>query len=153
MLSTFHGSTLAVAIAFFLLCFGQPACHRQKAPDAADANNVDPALTQPALSEQNGLATWYDVPEGSLPERMAPNALTAASNTLPMKTVVRVTNLSNQRKTIVHITDNGIRSNSDIDLCKEAAEQLRMVKKGVTKVRIEVLSRPDKPAVTPETSQ
>jgi rare lipoprotein A len=52
------------------------------------------------------------------------------------------------RAIVVRITDNGVGKGSVIDLCKEAAEEIDLVDRGVAKVRIEVLEeRPlEKPA-------
>ena len=88
------------------------------------------------------LAAWYDVPEDSLAKRRAgTEEFTAAHNRLPIGTLVRVTHLKNGKSVLVRITDRGINaSRIKIDLCKEAAEQLDMVSKGIARVRMEVLA-------------
>ena len=87
-------------------------------------------------------ATWYQVPEKSLAKnRAGPEELTAAHDRLPIGTLVRVTNLKNRKSALVRITDRGIRSKKvKLDLCKEAAEELGIVSKGVARVRMEVLA-------------
>ncbi len=70
--------------------------------------------------------------------------LTAAHRTLPFETIVRVTNLSNDRSTTVRITDRGpFIENRIIDLSLAAAREIDMVAAGVTPVRVEILSGPD----------
>ena len=66
---------------------------------------------------------------------------TAAHKTLPFGTVVRVTNLSNGRQTVVRINDRGpfVRGR-DIDLSYGTARELGMLDSGVEKVRLEILS-------------
>lgn len=87
-----------------------------------------------------GIATWYDVPEGSLPERRAaPGEMTAAHDTLPIGTYVRVTDQKNGRSVIVRITDRGVHDKGAIDLCKEAAEEIHLVGRGRTHVQLDVL--------------
>ena len=87
------------------------------------------------------LATWYQVPMMSLAKRRAGlEELTAAHNRLPIGTLVRVTHLANGKSVKVRITDRGIHDHRvKLDLCKEAAEELEMVGKGIARVRMEVL--------------
>jgi rare lipoprotein A len=86
-------------------------------------------------------AAWYDVPDDSLAKRRAgERELTAAHNRLPIGTLVRVTHLKNGKSVVVRITDRGIRDQRvKIDLCKQAAEELEMVRKGIARVRMEVM--------------
>ena len=88
------------------------------------------------------LATWYKVPPNSLAKRRAADhEFTAAHNRLPLGTLVRVTHLKNGKSVNVRITDRGIRhTRVKIDLCKEAAEELEMVTKGLARVRMQVLA-------------
>jgi rare lipoprotein A len=87
-------------------------------------------------------AAWYDVPVESLAKKRAGlDELTAAHNRLPLGTLVRVTHLANGKSVLVRITDRGIHDHKlNIDLCREAADRLGMVGKGIAKVRIEVLA-------------
>jgi len=91
------------------------------------------------VSTQRGTATWYDVPQGSLAKRRAPDEFTAAHDRLPIGSYVRVTDEENGRSVIVRITDRGLGKKRGIDLCKEAAEVIGLVSEGVAKVRIDVL--------------
>jgi rare lipoprotein A len=88
-----------------------------------------------------GVAMWYSVPANSLAKRRAgKDELTAAHNSLPLGTKVRVTHLGNHKDVVVRITDRGITTHHAlIDLCKEAAEKLDMVREGSARVRLEVL--------------
>lgn len=66
--------------------------------------------------------------------------LTAAHQTLPFNTKVKVTNLSNNRSVIVTINDRGpFAKNRIIDLSKAAAIKLDFIDKGTTKVTLEVI--------------
>ena len=68
------------------------------------------------------------------------NDLTAAHRTLPFGTYLRVTNLSNMKRVVVRVTDRGpYRKTRIIDVSSKAAEILEFKKKGVTRVRIEVV--------------
>lgn len=68
--------------------------------------------------------------------------LTAACNTLPLGTWIRVTNLSNNRSVIVKTNDRlHPRMTRVVDLSRAAAEKLGFIKKGLTKVKVEVLEK------------
>ena len=86
-------------------------------------------------------AAWYDVPDDSLAARRAgAEELTAAHNRLPLGTLVRVTHLSNGKSTLVRITDRGIHDKKiKLDVCREAAEELGMVSKGIARVKMEIV--------------
>ena len=66
--------------------------------------------------------------------------MTAAHKTLPMNTVVKVTNKSNGRSVVVRINDRGPFVNTRIiDMSKKAASELDMIKTGTAPVRLEIL--------------
>jgi len=66
--------------------------------------------------------------------------LTAAHRTYPFNTMIRVTNLANNKSVIVRINDRGpVPEDRIIDLSLGAAIQLGMKETGVQKVRLEIL--------------
>ena len=66
--------------------------------------------------------------------------LTAAHKTLPLNTIVRVTNLSNDKSLILRINDRGPYVGDRIlDCSYGAAKKLDFVQSGTTDVRIEVI--------------
>jgi rare lipoprotein A len=75
-----------------------------------------------------------------------PDALTAASRTLPIGSSVMVTNPATGRSVKVRINDRGgpgVRGRG-LDLSKRAAEEIGMTKKGVARVRVKrVDSKPE----------
>jgi len=92
-----------------------------------------------------GKASWYGKPfHGRLTangERYNMYKMTAAHRTYAMNTILKVTNLHNNKSIKVRINDRGPFYNTrDIDLSYGAARKLGMVQKGVGKVKIEVLS-------------
>lgn len=67
---------------------------------------------------------------------------TAACNQLPLGTWVKVTNIKNEKSVIVYINDRlHPKNNRLIDLSKAAAEKLKFISSGVTKVKVEVLGK------------
>jgi rare lipoprotein A len=77
--------------------------------------------------------------------------LTAAHKTLPLGTLVMVTHLRNGNSVMVTVNDRGpfVRGRI-IDLSYAAAQALRMVEEGVSKVRVEVLDKGTAPTPSPE---
>jgi rare lipoprotein A len=94
---------------------------------------------------EEGNASWYGEPfhgrRASNGEVYDMNKLTAAHRTLPFDTVVRVTNLSNGKFTVVRITDRGpFVDNRIIDLSMAAAREIDSIGPGVVPVRVEIVS-------------
>jgi len=98
------------------------------------------------FSQEVGLSTWYGKnhngkksADGSVFNK---NALTAAApKRYPFGTLLRVTNLENNLQVIVKVTDRGgfERHGRLIDLSEAAFKQIANLRKGVVKVRIEVV--------------
>ena len=66
--------------------------------------------------------------------------LTAAHPELPLGSFVRVTNLNNLRSVVVRVNDRGpITPGRVIDLSYKAAEILQFNRKGIEKVRIDLV--------------
>ena len=92
-----------------------------------------------------GIASFYNDKYHGRPttsgEAYDKNGMTAAHNTLPMGTRLRVTNLKNNRSVIVKVNDRLHQpSKRIVDLSKKAAKELGFVHAGLTKVKIEILS-------------
>ena len=93
-----------------------------------------------------GLASWYgSVWNGrktASGEDFDESLLTAAHKTLPLGTIVRVTNLQSMRSVIVRINDRGtLAPNRVIDLSSAAAREIGMLERGLARVRLEVIRR------------
>ena len=95
--------------------------------------------------DEVGIASWYGpgfhgktTANGEVFDQ---NKISAAHRTLPMPSVVKVTNLENGLVLDkVRINDRGpFARNRIIDLSKKAAEELGFIKNGVAKVRVEIL--------------
>lgn len=69
--------------------------------------------------------------------------MTAAHRTLPLNSIVRVTNVKTQETVLVRITDRGpFVSDRILDLSRAAARKLSVYQHGTALVRIEVLDAP-----------
>jgi rare lipoprotein A len=92
----------------------------------------------------DGVASWYGPDfHGKLTsngETYNMWEMTAAHKTLPMNTIVRVTNRRNGKSTVVRINDRGpFVSTRIIDLSKAAASKIDMIATGTAPVTLEVL--------------
>lgn len=96
-----------------------------------------------------GISSWYgpdfDGKATSSGEIYDMHALTAAHKTLPMNTMLKVTNRENGKSVVVRINDRGpFVGTRIIDLSNKAAHKIDMVKKGTAKVKLEVIGFADK---------
>jgi rare lipoprotein A len=96
---------------------------------------------------QIGVASYYGLEfhgrRTSSGEIYDMSELTAAHPTLPFGTLVRVTNLANNKSVIVRINDRGpFKKNRIIDVSYEAAKQLGFLNDGTALVKIEVIESP-----------
>lgn len=126
--------------------------------------SLPPKLASPAPSGiktdrrpdlvETGLASWYGPPyhnrpgaDGTIYDQ---NALTAAHKTLPLGSVVRVTNLATNSSVEVRITDRGpFVGDRLIDLSLAAAQTIGVYRAGVAKVRVEAFLPTPKPGADP----
>ncbi|MFN5334301.1 MAG: septal ring lytic transglycosylase RlpA family protein [Bacteroidota bacterium] len=73
-------------------------------------------------------------------EIFSQDKLTAAHNSLPLGTYIRVTNLRNNKSVKVKINDRLHRKNKRlVDLSKAAARKIGFLKMGITRVKVKVL--------------
>ena len=101
---------------------------------------------------QQGLASYYgpgfhgrETASGTIFNQAA---MTAAHRTLPLGTVVRVTNLENGRVVTLKVTDRGpygrnYRKGTIIDVSKGAARRLHFLQDGLVRVTVEVVRSSD----------
>lgn len=79
---------------------------------------------------QVGIASYYGTFGG----------MTAAHRTIPKGSKVKVTNLSNGREVELKVIGKGpMRRDRIIDVSEAAARELGIIRKGITKVRVEVV--------------
>jgi rare lipoprotein A len=113
---------------------------------AEDEKIEVPAGAKP-IFEETGMASWYGAPyhnrRGSNGEVYNMHAMTAAHRTLPLGSIVRVTNVKSGHSAVVRITDRGpFVEGRIVDLSLAAAKALDVYLPGTAKVRLEVLDSP-----------
>lgn len=95
--------------------------------------------------DETGIGSWYGpgfhakvTANGEVYDE---NDMTAAHRTLPMPSLVRVTNLDNGRSIIVRINDRGPYANNRvIDVSRRGAQLLGYEKTGTAKLRVQILA-------------
>lgn len=117
---------------------------RDVSPETKDETGYNEFHNVSILETQTGIASFYGEEfhgnQTSNGEVYDMYGISAAHPTYPAGTVVRVTNLANNKTQIVRINDR-MPSHPDriIDLSYGAAEKLAMVTDGLTEVKVEVL--------------
>lgn len=103
-----------------------------------------PILLFAQQKPQTGIASYYGSKKfhnrkTASGERMHRDSLTAAHRKYPFGTLLKVTNLKNNKSVVVRVNDRGPRSRRRvIDLSVAAARQLDFLKAGVTRVKVEL---------------
>jgi len=92
-----------------------------------------------------GVASWYGKGfhgrKTASGVRFNQNAMSAAHKTLPFGTILRVTNLTNNKSCYVEVTDRGpYIKGREIDLSRAAAHELGFKEKGIAKVSMEIIN-------------
>ena len=107
-----------------------------------------PAVSASPRRVQLGLASWYGPgfhgEETASGEIFNQREMVAAHRSLPLGSVVRVTNVENGRRVVVRVIDRGpygrnYRKGTIIDVSRGAARRLGFITDGLVKVRVEVL--------------
>lgn len=93
-----------------------------------------------------GTASWYGpdfhAKKTANGEQYNMHALTAAHRTLPLPSIVKVTNLENGRSLLVRVNDRGPYARDRIiDISRKGAQLLGFIDKGTAKVRVEVMEK------------
>ena len=96
-----------------------------------------------------GMASWYGedfhAKKTANGETYDMNTLTAAHRTLPLPSIVKVTNLENGRSLVLRVNDRGPYAKERIiDISKRGAQLLGYQTKGITKVRVEIMEEESK---------
>jgi rare lipoprotein A len=142
-----HGLALAFMIASLGAAQGPNISEATPAPTSSVQKKPE-VRNQAGKPYQVGTASWYGQnfhgKETASGERYNMYDMTAAHLSLPMGSYVRVTNLRNGRSVVVRINDRGpIVPGRIIDVSYGAAQALQFRAKGLQRVRLDVVSRPN----------
>jgi len=154
---------IAHGLAVFLCVAGLGAAQGNSGSDHDRTSPVNRHKPKPATKSthanvkrarpyQVGTASWYgsyfDGKETASGEPFDMYDLTAAHPTLPLGTMVKVTNLRNGRAVVVRVNDRGpVVEGRIIDLSYQAARELHLEHQGIQTVRLDLVSEPQTVAV------
>jgi rare lipoprotein A len=116
-------------------------------PGGVSAADLDYVATHPPILSEVGYATWYTAPYKG---RRAANgqvfddeAMTAANRTLPMGSLIVVTNLKTGQSSAMRITDRGpFVEGRILDLTIASAKAVGIYRDGTAQVRLDVYETP-----------
>jgi rare lipoprotein A len=116
-------------------------------PGGVSAEDMEYVATHTPILTQEGLATWYTAPykgrKSANGQVFDDNAMTAAHRTLPMGSLVVVTNLKSGQSAVMRITDRGpFVDDRMLDLTMTAAKAIGLYRIGMTQVRMDVYQTP-----------
>lgn len=96
---------------------------------------------------EEGYASWYMPANGTTAktangEEYIATEMSARHKTLPLPSLVKITNLQNGKAIIARVNDRGpMVNNRLIDVSQKAAQELEFPVTGTTKVRVEILAK------------
>lgn len=104
-------------------------------------------LTHRPIYSEEGYATWYTAPykgrKAANGQVFDDNALTAAHRTLPMGSLIVVTNLATRQQSAMRISDRGpFVEGRNLDLSIASAKSIGVYRAGLAPVRIDVYQTP-----------
>ena len=107
-------------------------------------NNIKYIPRLVSYYDKNGIASWYGPKFNKKPtangEIFNQDKVSAAHKTLPLPSIVKVTNLSTNKHLFIRVNDRGPFVNDRIiDLSKQAAIELNIFLKGTEKVNVKLL--------------
>jgi rare lipoprotein A len=118
-------------------------------PVPATGETADEAFvgSHSPIYTEKGMASWYGPPyhnrRGANGEIFDQNALSAAHRTLPMGSLIRVTNLQTGQSAVMRITDRGpFVPDRVLDLSVASAKMVGVWRPGTAQVRIDVYASP-----------
>jgi rare lipoprotein A len=107
----------------------------------------DFVLTHKPIFSQDGEATWYTAPykgrKAANGQVFSDDALTAAHRTLPMGSLIVVTNLKTRQASAMRVSDRGpFVPDKILDLSMASAKSIGIFRTGTSRVRIDVYQTP-----------
>ncbi len=140
--STWAGIAVALTFGISSTQSAQPAAAVKTAPQASGPATAAPVSKPAHHWYQLGAASWYGKYFQGQPTASGENYnmydLTCAHRSLPLGSLVRVTNLRNRKTIVVRVNDRGpVPEDRIVDLSYAAANLLGV--HGIAKVRLELL--------------
>jgi rare lipoprotein A len=137
---------IAAVLIIFVSCSSSPRFTKKSTqkPVERTGDSLDEYSNSAAVESFTGIASYYahefhgrQTANGEIYDM---NGLTAAHPTFPFETIIRVTNLKNNKSVIIRINDRMPKHPERIiDLSLGTAEELDMITDGLAEVRLDIL--------------
>ncbi len=133
-----------------------PACAQKEFQSVSRSSSAPLDASKPAagpgIYRETGIASWYGKDfrgkRTASGEIFDMNGMSAAHRTLPLGTVIRVTNLDNFKSVKVKVNDRGpFSGNRILELSYGAARELAFAAQGTAHVKIETVEQPQEPGL------
>ncbi len=116
-------------------------------PGGVDHHDIEYVNSHRPIESEEGLATWYTAPykgrRAANGQVFSDHALTAAHRTLPMGSLIVVTNLKTGQSAAMRITDRGpFVEGRILDLTIASAKATGIYRMGLARVRVDVYETP-----------
>ena len=134
---------IKVCIVLLSFNFLRLPLHAQKIKDADEKKEKKSRnVTRTLFGQASFYSQKFEGRRTANGERFSHKKLTAACNSLPLGTWIKVTNLKNDKSIIVQTNDRLHKKTKRlIDLTLSAAKKLGFVASGLTRVKVEVLKK------------
>ncbi len=144
-LSTYAGVLLTAVVGLFSVKAGLPAATNPQPSAVHDQGPETKKAPKKRHWYQIGRASWYGEDfqgqQTASGEDYDMNKLTCAHRSLPLGSIVRVTNLNNHKSVVVRVNDRGpMPQNRIVDLSYAAARFLGFSNRGTAPVRIDLVN-------------
>lgn len=97
-------------------------------------------FTEVGIASHYQEGNWLFPGKTAIGEKLYPNSAGAAHKTLPLPARIRITNLENGRRMVVRVNDRGpFIPGRIVDVTAPVAKKLGFYKKGLARVKIEVI--------------
>jgi rare lipoprotein A len=132
---------MLIAAMFFTSCVPQPVYRSMSNPAIAQSGQATEKTTESITGTASYYADKFHGRKTANGEIFNMHDLTAAHKTLPFGTIVRVTNLGNNKSVKLRINDRGpFVKDRIIDVSLAAAKELDMLGSGTAEVRIDIIT-------------
>jgi rare lipoprotein A len=136
---------LLVAVIGFINLSDTSASDNDGAPKVVESVEASTTMNDVEVNDLGIMtASWYGPrfhgKSTANGEKFDQAALTAAHKSLPFGTILKITNLKNNKSVVIRINDRGpYVDGRDLDLSKATAKALGILHKGVVKVKVHEL--------------
>lgn len=140
-----HCKVSVALLLFFIVLFSLPVIAQKNKSDSDDTEKKSKKVTKTLFGQASFYSNKFEGKRTANGETFSHKKLTAACNSLPLGTWIRVTNLKNDKSVIVKTNDRLHKKTKRlIDLTLSAAKKLGFVSSGLARVKVEVLSKQKK---------